>query len=88
MLGLAQLRFQLGLQLPAALLKLQQLLPGLLAAAGADEKALDSRWRQKEAGTPDFISFYLAGALTQILLNYLQHDIHSFHLCCAAEQNE
>lgn len=34
MLGLAQLGFQLGLQLPAALLKLQQLLLSLLEAAG------------------------------------------------------
>lgn len=34
MLGLTQLGFQLGLQLPAALLKLQQLLLSLLEAVG------------------------------------------------------
>lgn len=38
MLGLAQLGFQLGLQLPAALLELQQLLLGLLAAVGGTKR--------------------------------------------------
>lgn len=37
-LGLAQLGFQLGLQLPAALLELQQLLLGLLAAVGGGRR--------------------------------------------------
>ncbi len=38
MLGLAQLCFQLSLQLPAALLKLQQLLLSLTAAAGREKR--------------------------------------------------
>lgn len=37
-LGLAQLGLQLSLQLPASLLELQQLLLGLLAAAGGDRR--------------------------------------------------
>lgn len=45
-LGLAQLSFQLGLQLPASLLKLQQLLLSLLTAAEIHE-SLDN-FRQKE----------------------------------------
>lgn len=50
-LCLAQLGLQLGLQLPAALLKLQQLLLRLLTAAGRPgEKESDSESRQSEVG--------------------------------------
>lgn len=38
-LGLPQLGLQLSLQLPASLLELQQLLLGLLAAAGGDGRS-------------------------------------------------
>lgn len=50
MFGLAQLCFQLSLQLPAPLLKLQQLLLSLLAAADRTEGASDNKSRQKEVG--------------------------------------
>lgn len=45
MLGLTQLGFQLGLQLPAALLKLQQLLLSLLEA---ENKSISDVLRQNE----------------------------------------
>lgn len=46
MLGLAQLGFQLSLQLPAALLELQQLLLGLLAAAGRTKRRRQTKSRK------------------------------------------
>lgn len=52
-LGLAQLSLQLGLQLPAPLLELQQLLPGLLAAAqrhGRERRPVRGD-RRRSAGT-------------------------------------
>lgn len=78
MLGLAQLGLQLGLQLPAALLKLQQLLLRLLAAASRPKEKESDRARSGVGGGDSFLYFYRCGADPD---NIPLTDVHNLCLC-------